>query len=341
MKKCVILVVFAVISSLLLHGKIIPLPGIQKAETVIIDQNQLLITEFPHVYIYSLKDFKLVKKIGKSGEGPAEFSTVVRVQPDPGQPDKIVVNSRMKVSYFTRKGDFIKEIRSKSNANTNNYKPMGNDIFAAYGFRQDKQRVLYVTVSFFDAHLKKIKEVFAWKGVMQFGQARVNPTDSDLAGGEFKIFDKKLFVLIREEGTVKIFDINGKLLQTIDYNYKRRDITQQDRDRFLEFYKNSKKYRAVYQRFGQQFKFPSKFPATRELSVNDDKIYVLTNIEKDGKSEFIIFDLKGKFLKQALVPYVFENPRDPYPYAIHNGSIYQLVDNEDTEEWELHINEIK
>jgi hypothetical protein len=35
---------------------------------------------------------------------------------------------------------------------------------------------------------------------------------------------------------------------------------------------------------------------------------------------------------------IFENILQYYPYTIHNGSLYQLIENEDTEEWELHVN---
>jgi hypothetical protein len=37
----------------------------------------------------------------------------------------------------------------------------------------------------------------------------------------------------------------------------------------------------------------------------------------------------------------FSNPRETYPMTINYGKLFQLYDNEDTEEWELHIHKIK
>jgi hypothetical protein len=34
------------------------------------------------------------------------------------------------------------------------------------------------------------------------------------------------------------------------------------------------------------------------------------------------------------------SPVDKYPAAIKNGILYQLIENEETEAWDLHINPI-
>lgn len=55
----------------------------------------------------------------------------------------------------------------------------------------------------------------------------------------------------------------------------------------------------------------------------------------------VIFDLNGQFKKKVWVPFYDLSTTDPCPVAINNQRIYQLVENEDEEEWELHINIIK
>jgi uncharacterized protein YneR len=277
----------------------------------------------------------LVKKIGRAGEGPKEFSNYVRVQPHPEHPDKILVGSHRKMTFFTRKGEYIKEVKATDSSTSNTYKPLNRNIYAAYGFKQDKDGLVHITVSYFDKNLKKLKEVVSWKAGMQMRGRPVNPTDPDLAGGEFRIYKGKLFVLEREEGKGKIFDETGKQVATFEYDYDRIPVTSDDIKTYKTFYQESKKYRRVFQRYGGQFSFPSRFPAAREVTVADDKIYVLTFKQKKGETEFVIFDKDGKFLKTKMLPFAYENPRDPYPYTIHNGNLYQLIDNQDTEEWEL------
>ncbi|HLP44706.1 MAG TPA: hypothetical protein VK469_02100, partial [Candidatus Kapabacteria bacterium] len=59
------------------------------------------------------------------------------------------------------------------------------------------------------------------------------------------------------------------------------------------------------------------------------------------KSEFYIFDIKGTFLKKIMLPLKEKDERLWYPYTIGNGKLYQLVEDEDTETWELHVTDIK
>jgi hypothetical protein len=74
--------------------------------------------------------------------------------------------------------------------------------------------------------------------------------------------------------------------------------------------------------------------------VTDGKIYVHTFIEKDGKTGFLIFDTKGKFLEKQFLNVYLKKMLEPYPFTIKNGKLYQLVENIDEEEWELFMTDI-
>jgi hypothetical protein len=71
--------------------------------------------------------------------------------------------------------------------------------------------------------------------------------------------------------------------------------------------------------------------------VTDDRIYVLTYKQKDGTTEMIIMDLKGKEEKRLFVPVVPPVGMDYYvKHDIYKGHMYRLVENVDDETWELH-----
>lgn len=339
MSKFKAFILLLLFTSFILAGKVVPLPEIKKPENIIVDQNQILITEFPHVYIYSLKDFKLINKFGKAGEGPREFFRYIRIQPHLNYPDNIVVNSHMKISFFTRDGTFVKEIRSKTSSIANVYKPMGKGKYAAYGLVQEN-RIFYSTVELYDSNLKKIKEVIRWERPIQQGKS-IDPTDYDLHGGEFRVYDGKIVVLIREKGNIEVFDEDGKKCSSVNYDYERIPITLEDKQEFHHFYQTDPRYRQSYEEVKSRFKFNNFFPCARVLTVADNKLYVLTNKRKEKKSEFVIFDLKGKFLKKIMVTFENANIREAYPFTINYGKLFQLVDNEDMEEWELHIHQIQ
>ena len=51
--------------------------------------------------------------------------------------------------------------------------------------------------------------------------------------------------------------------------------------------------------------------------------------------------MNGEFLKTTFLPVKGGMAHYQNPYFFCNGKLYQLVDNEDEEEWELHITDIE
>ena len=49
--------------------KVIPMPDLMKPGNIYFDESRMYITENANVYIYSTKDYKLIKKFGQKGEG--------------------------------------------------------------------------------------------------------------------------------------------------------------------------------------------------------------------------------------------------------------------------------
>ena len=69
----------------------------------------------------------------------------------------------------------------------------------------------------------------------------------------------------------------------------------------------------------------------------DDKIYILPYEWKENALKFYIYSINGAFLGERFIPLKMQYSMQPYPFAIKNNHLYQLVENEITEEWELHI----
>lgn len=339
MKKSVSFLFFLILSAPVLAGEVVLLPDLQKPENIIIDHDQILITQFPYVYIYSLKSFTLIKKFGKAGEGPQEFSNYVMVQIHPAHPDYIIVGSRGKMSFFTRDGKFVQEVKSGAGSSVATYKPVGKK-YANYGILREN-KIVYLTVDIYNSNFQKIKEVIRWQKPIQRGKP-FNPTDIESQGGEFSTCNKKTIVLLREKGNIEVFDDDGRKLFSIHYDYERIPVTADDIKAIHHFFKTDPRLRQFYENIKSLFKFPKYFPSARTMAVADKKIYVLTNKKREGKNEFVIFDIgnRGKFLKKSMVPFKNANPLEPYPFTISNGKLFQLVDNEETEEWELHIHAI-
>jgi hypothetical protein len=133
------------------------LSEIMKPETISVDHNQLYVTEGASIFIYSINDFSQLKKFGKQGQSPQEFALHPRVSLTLDVSTKdIIANSLGKVSYFTKKGEFIRKIKLMPNFFGS--PPRGKQ-FLALG-QAFEQNALYNTVCLFDENLKKIKEIY-------------------------------------------------------------------------------------------------------------------------------------------------------------------------------------
>jgi len=319
-------------------AKIIPLQALRKPETIAVDDSQIYITEGASIYIYSLKDFRLIKTFGQAGEGPKEFKVHavagVRIYT---QPDSIFVNSIGKVSYFTLDGKYIKE---KKNVNAGKWvQPLGNR-FVGHGRTKEGDNV-YLTIHFYDSDLKRGKEIYRVKHWFQ--GKRIDP----ILHGRFRlarrgnpifyVHDNRIFIE-GENGDVHVFDHNGEKLFYIHHEYEKLKVTDNHKKEvvsFLEF------IQSALLRHKSRFEYPDYFPIMRFFNVADGNVYVIPYKKKDGKSEFHVFNRDGKFVEKVLVPLAEENIFEFYPYTIHDGKVFQLIDNFETEEWELHVTRMK
>ncbi|MCP4218390.1 MAG: hypothetical protein GY765_27385, partial [bacterium] len=73
MKQLILLVLF-IFTGLGLWAEMLQLPNLTKAQRIRVDEKQIYIVEGAHIYIHSTADLRLIRKIGRKGEGPREFA---------------------------------------------------------------------------------------------------------------------------------------------------------------------------------------------------------------------------------------------------------------------------
>ncbi|MCP5046712.1 MAG: hypothetical protein GY940_06045 [bacterium] len=319
--------------------KVISLPDLQKPDTISVDAagGKLFISDQATVAIYSLKDFKLLGVFGKSGEGPREF----KVQLAFGlglrlwlMPDKILINSIGRVTFFSKDGDYINEYKIKSNVQ--DFKPIGNK-YIGYG-ADTLDKAIFLTINLYDSEFQLEKEIYRKDWYAQT-QKEFNPIY--LASGMkrralYHTYGGNVFIE-GPKGEILVFDASGKQLHNILHDYGKVPLTEEHKKTIYMSFKKTPNLLQVVKKFG---KFPAWFPL-KYFTVADDTIYVLTFERKEGKNLFYLLDLKGKLIKKVSVPFAQQGLLFPHPYTIQNKTLYQLVDNEEEEEWQVHIREIR
>ncbi len=167
--------------------------------------------------------------------------------------------------------------------------------------------------------------------------------------------DNKIFLKgLEEEFVIHVFAASGQKLYSINREYKKIKMTEADKKRYLDYFKTSRIFGKAYDQIKPRLEFPVYFPALQTFAAADGKLYAVTYGKKNGKTQVIVMDLKGKLLKTVFLPLhetddelarTLENRLSRQvtnsTFAIKNGKFYQVLENQDKESWELHIHEIK
>ncbi|MCP4220823.1 MAG: hypothetical protein GY765_39715 [bacterium] len=330
------IVLFLLLFNGAIRAKTVPLPKLMNPASIAADESRLYISDGTSVHIYSLTDFKLKHTFGKAGEGPQEFiihgSFGVGIIPLK-QPDILVINSQGKVSYFTKKGTFIKELKTRTAAP---FTPLGDNFLGTGEIVEGK--TTYQTLLLCDGQFNTIKEITRWDHPIQESKREILlvPLYSKAHTHEGKIYAPP-----GSDMVIDVFDGKGEKLRSMSHAYKKLKVTEEYKEKTLNFFKTDPRWRKNFQLIKSMARFPDYFHAIRYFTVNKRGIYVQTYGDKAGKSEFYIFDMKGNLLKKAYIPFEDDMGINIVPrHAIAGGNLYQLVYNDDTEHWEVHIHRL-
>jgi len=152
-----------------------------------------------------------------------------------------------------------------------------------------------------------------------------------------KLYNNKIFLgySCQEGFYIDVFDANGKKLYEISRPYPKRKIPAIIKDTII------KRQITVNKKTQQpmDIKFYEFYPSFCNIELDDDKIYVFLYPDTNSQ-RVLILDLQGKLLDVSLIPFDVRRLEE-YSFNsllfnyIHNGMKYYLIDNEETEKWEL------
>jgi hypothetical protein len=315
----------------------VPLPGLINPDSMMVDHRHIYITDGATIYIFSVVDFKLKTKFGRAGEGPKEFkinpTTVTKLLVNI-RDDMIIVNSIGRVTFFTTDGKYLKEVQLGF-AHAGNLKKIGHH-YVGYSISR-KTKTWYLIISLYDSAFHKLKEICRTEYYVQankkFNLVKMGTGTARLA--VYTVYNEKIFVE-GHENVIHVFDKEGNKQYDIKLNYDRLKVSEKHKEEIrkdLDIVYKGPVMRSLIKRNGY---FPEYFTA-RMFKIADNKIFIPTYKKQNGKNEFIILDLKGNVKKKIYLPFKDRSFLLAYPYAIRSNRLYQLFENEDTEEWELHV----
>ena len=318
-------------------GRTVILPDLEKPRVFKVDESRIYITEGPRIYIYSKKDFTLLKKFGKSGDGPDEFVPTFtgrkRIYIDV-QADNIVVTSEERISFFSKNGEFIESMAAPPQSG-NYYKSGDFLVGLKYIWERGKMNAT-------DAVMVLQRKGRGYKGIAKFystrpgGGSRIKLS----IGGKrdygvirhyfgYCVSDNRIYVADTANGFfIGVYDIKGNKINEIRKEYQKLKISDSRKKTEMEKFKETNMWKYIEH---INPVFPEYFPAFRVMRVSKGKIYLHTYAEqKTGdttREEVLVLDAEGTVVQRVFVPTArFAD--------VYDGKYYYLEKNQD-EEWEL------
>jgi hypothetical protein len=345
MKKWLIFLSIVMVGSLAFAEKLGVLTQVLTPEMIEVSDNEIYVVEGATIFMYSLKDLSFIRKFGKSGEGPGELKinpSITNILVIPG--DSLLFISMEKAIRFAKTGQVIKEF--KIPLITNYLYPIGKN-YVGIRFKAIAQKKPNIAVVLFNREMEEIKELYSQE--MSGGQNLVYLTNDAL---NISIYKDRIFIDRSPKGfIISVLDANGNQLYQVEKEYKKIKFTEEHKEMALNRIKQEKAIRSIgWENLKSLIKIihDDYLPPIRDLAVNDEQIYVKTYQKQGDKDEFIIMDLKGNILKTVYLPAVKESGfgnevlgRMAKFYKIYKKKFYYLHENEEEEEWEVHVIPIK
>jgi hypothetical protein len=299
---------------------------------------ELYVLEEAEVKVYSLKNFQFLRKFGKKGEGPGELI------PNPEIPlqmnlfkENITLNSPYKRITFSKTGKILGE--SSVTFFTSQIIPFDNKFIVVKNKPSDQGEV-HSHVLLLDSQLKELKTLYIYKGLISFkkGKIVIPPRLVFIRSSLDRIF-------VMSHGNdfqIDIFDPRGNALKPIKMDYPKIELTGAYKKEITGWLKLQPIFKAVPAAIVKMLYFSENLPTIRNFLVKDKKVYVQTYKKKVEQGEFFIFDFNGKLLKKVYLPGI-TTPVQTNPnttYTVKGNKYYYLIENIESEKWELHAKEI-
>ncbi len=314
-----------------------PLDDLESPDSITVHKDRVYIADGATVNIYTLTGNKLKfkKKFGRAGEGPQEFKI------SSGEADQLtlsihqnqlIIYSIGRLSFFSLDGEYKKEIQVPIGRNL---RPLGNG-FVGYT-SPSTEKILYVAFNLYDGAGNKIKEIFRKEYYVQphkkFNLVYIGCGNKRRA--VFNVYGNNVFIE-GNDNKIHVFDEKGNPAYKIPLDYQRLPITAAHKKTIQKDLQTLFKGRIMRQLIKKNGFFSDTFPA-RMFTVSNGKIYIPTYRQKKGKTQFMIYDTKGKRLNEIYLPFEGVSLLFPTKYTFANDALFQFHDNEEEETWELRI----
>ena len=314
MKRIMVFTMLIFIISISVFSKVIPFEELTKPTSMTVTNGYIYVVEGMTVNVYNKKDFKFIKKFGRKGEGPGEFSNFVIIDE---MRDKIAVNTMKKISYYSKEGKLLLEKPITKNVGFV-MRPLGKN-YLGLAIETENGK-MYRSATVFDSNFKKIKTIDRMENFLT-KSGKIQLLKEQLI---YVTKNNRGYVSTGRSFYVKIIDENGKLIKMIERDYKKVKFTEIDKQKLLDEFKKNPQTAPYFEMIKQRALYPNYYPDIANLIVDNNYLYIMTFKRVKDSYEFFIYDLKGKFVKKTMVKFKYQTVMQPFPMSIYDNVAYGM-----------------
>ncbi len=313
--------------------KTVILAEISNPHEIISDDNHLIISdgiEGTSIYVYDLEELSLISQFGGTGDSIGKFIVSGGHEVDMDiRNDTLLISSHWKMSFFTKKGELLKEQPIKYD--TYGYSYLGGQYQGSDDITINDN--MYYSFNIYDKEFNFKKEITRIASMNQ-GEHGLQMLVRRYQGITFN--EKFYFKGKSEDFEIEIYDSNGAKYGAISHDYERIPVSEEHRNSIYKLYKEHPLFGQFFEQIKHRFVFPDYLPAIYNFNIADEFIYALTYESDSINSVLYKFNIDGKLSEKLYVPLNWKNATEIFPYTVSGNRLYQLVKNK-SEKWELQI----
>jgi hypothetical protein len=317
--------------------KLAVLPQLTAPNTIDIYGDELYVLEDAEVYVYSLKDYRLLRRFGKRGEGPGQLMpntevplamTIVN--------GSVYLNSQLKMIKYSKEGKSLAEQQIPFSFQTI---PFGKNYASIkIGLRHDIHSFI---ATLLDPGFNNLEHFYSRERISrsQRGKLSLPPEIIIIRCSGDKIF---LFDQQSRGFVINVYDSQGKQLKPIKMDYQRIKTSDSFERDAIAWFKAQPSFRMAAEELREMIYFPDYLPVIRNFLARKGRLYIQTYKTENHLSEFIILDVEGRLIKRLYLPGFANSPLQfnaSHTFTFYNDKYYYLEEHD--RGWEINMEELK
>jgi len=263
-----------------------------------------------------------ITAFGRMGQGPGELQMPI-LPIITGQGEVLILDQgQRKLCYFTKEGDFIKNIPQE--VTTIALFPLENGKYLTVSavFDAESDYIMQYPFSLFGSNFKQIKELDSVK-FPNYMKGRKQKAIN--LGFFWSITKRNIYIGNEERGyEIRMYDLEGNLVRKIKKDYRKVRIS----DEYIE-----EQSEGMSETWKQRTYFPEYFPPFQCAFVDDKgRLFVITNEKGSHLGEYMcdIFNPEGIFVARASVAGIVDTPPQIYLPPIAKKDLLYCIEEKES-----------